>query len=62
MSPRYEGKPSAEFSRPAASHQRHHDLGDPVSLRESLLPEEVLRLPAGLAWVDGLLDDPVFRR
>ena len=35
-------------------------LGDPVSLWESLLPEEVLRLPAELARVDGLLDDPVF--
>jgi IS5 family transposase len=29
-------------------------------LWESLLPEEVLRLPAELARVDGLLDDPVF--
>ncbi len=35
-------------------------LGDPVSLWESLLPQEVLRLPAELARVDGLLDDPVF--
>lgn len=35
-------------------------LGDPVSLWESLLPEEVLRLPAELAGVDALLDDPVF--
>jgi IS5 family transposase len=35
-------------------------LGDPVSLWESLLPAEVLRLPAELARVDGLLDDPVF--
>jgi len=35
-------------------------LGDPVSLWESLLPEEVLRLPAELARVDGLLDDPAF--
>ena len=35
-------------------------LGDPVSLWESLLPEEVLRLPAELARVDALLDDPVF--
>jgi IS5 family transposase len=31
-----------------------------VSLWESLLPEEVLRLPEQLARVDGLLDDPVF--
>jgi transposase, IS5 family len=35
-------------------------VGDPVSLWESLLPEEVLRLPAELARVDALLDDPVF--
>ena len=35
-------------------------LGDPVSLWESLLPAEVLRLPEELARVDALLDDPVF--
>jgi transposase, IS5 family len=35
-------------------------IGDPVSLWESLLPAEVLRLPAELARVDALLDDPVF--
>ncbi len=35
-------------------------LGDPVSLWESLLPEEVLRLPEELARVDALLDDPAF--
>jgi IS5 family transposase len=35
-------------------------IGDPVSLWESLLPEEVLRLPAELARVDALLGDPVF--
>jgi transposase, IS5 family len=35
-------------------------VGDQPSLRESLLPEEVLRLPAELARVDGLLDDPAF--
>jgi IS5 family transposase len=35
-------------------------IGDPVSLWESLLPEEVLRLPEELARVDALLDDPVF--
>jgi IS5 family transposase len=35
-------------------------VGDQPSLWESLLPEEVLRLPAELARVDGLLDDPVF--
>jgi len=35
-------------------------VGDPVSLWESLLPEEVLRLPAELARVDALLDDPAF--
>src|SRR5213083_1924418 len=35
-------------------------VGDQVSLWESLLPEEVLRLPGELARVDALLDDPVF--
>jgi IS5 family transposase len=35
-------------------------IGDQVSLWESLLPEEVLRLPAELARVDALLDDPAF--
>jgi IS5 family transposase len=35
-------------------------LGDPVSVWESRLPEEVLRLPVGLARVDALLDDPAF--
>ncbi len=35
-------------------------IGDPVSLWESRLPAEVLRLPAGLARVDALLDDPAF--
>ena len=35
-------------------------VGDQCSLWESLLPEEVLRLPAELARVDGLLDDPAF--
>jgi len=35
-------------------------IGDQVSLWESLLPEEVLRLPEELARVDGLLDDSVF--
>jgi transposase, IS5 family len=35
-------------------------FGDPVSLWESLLREEVLRLPAELARVDALLDDPAF--
>jgi transposase, IS5 family len=35
-------------------------VGDQVSLWESLLPEEVLRLPAELARVDALLDDAVF--
>jgi transposase, IS5 family len=35
-------------------------IGDPVSLWESMLPEEVLRLPVELARVDVLLDDPVF--
>jgi transposase, IS5 family len=35
-------------------------IGDPVSLWESLLPEEVRRLPEELARVDALLDDPVF--
>jgi IS5 family transposase len=31
-----------------------------VSLWEAVLPPEVLRLPDGLAQIDGLLDDPVF--
>jgi IS5 family transposase len=35
-------------------------VGDPVSLWESRLPAEVLRLPAELARVDALLDDPAF--
>jgi hypothetical protein len=35
-------------------------VGDQVSLWELLLPQEVLRLPAELARVDVLLDDPVF--
>ena len=35
-------------------------IGDPVSLWESLLPEEVRRLPGELARVDALLDDPAF--
>jgi IS5 family transposase len=35
-------------------------IGDPVSLWESRLPPEVLRLPEELARVDALLDDPAF--
>src|SRR6202453_3590605 len=35
-------------------------VGDQPSLRESRLPAEVLRLPAELARVDALLNDPVF--
>jgi transposase, IS5 family len=35
-------------------------VGDQPSLWESLLPEEVLRLPAELARVDALLDDPAY--
>jgi transposase, IS5 family len=35
-------------------------IGDGPSEWESRLPAEVLRLPAELARVDGLLDDPVF--
>ena len=35
-------------------------LGDQPSLWETLLPAEVLRLPAELARVDALLDDPAF--
>jgi hypothetical protein len=35
-------------------------VGDQPSLWESLLPEEVLRLPTELARVDALLDDPAF--
>ncbi len=35
-------------------------IGDQPSLWESLLPQEVLRLPEELARVDALLDDPAF--
>jgi IS5 family transposase len=35
-------------------------VGDQVSLWESVLPVELLVLPAELARVDGLLDDPAF--
>lgn len=35
-------------------------VGDQCSLWESILPEEVRRLPEELARVDALLDDPVF--
>jgi hypothetical protein len=35
-------------------------VGDQPSLWESLLPAEVLRLPAELARVDALPDDPAF--
>ncbi len=35
-------------------------VGDQVSLFESVLPEELLRLPAELARVDALLDDRAF--
>jgi IS5 family transposase len=35
-------------------------VGDQPALWESLLPAEVLRLPAELARVDALLDDPAF--
>ena len=35
-------------------------VGDQVSLFESVLPEELLRLPEELARVDALLDDPAF--
>ncbi len=35
-------------------------IGDQPSLWESLLPEEVLRLPGELSRVDVLLDDPAF--
>ena len=35
-------------------------IGDPVSLWESRLPAEMLRLPAELTRVDALLDDPAF--
>jgi IS5 family transposase len=35
-------------------------IGDRLSLWESQLPPEVLRLPGELARVDALLDDPVF--
>src|SRR6516165_6658896 len=35
-------------------------VGDQCSLWESVLPEEVLRLPDELARVDAMLDDPAF--
>jgi IS5 family transposase len=35
-------------------------ISGPVPAWESLLPPELLRLPAELARVDALLDDPVF--
>ena len=35
-------------------------VGDQPSLWEAILPEELRRLPAELARVDALLDDPVF--
>jgi hypothetical protein len=35
-------------------------VGDHASWWESLLPEELLVLPAELVWVDVLLDDAVF--
>ncbi len=35
-------------------------VSDQCSLWESVLPEELQRLPEELARVDGLLDDPVF--
>ena len=35
-------------------------VGDQVSLWEAVLPPELLELPAELARVDALLDDPVF--
>lgn len=35
-------------------------VGDQPSLFESVLPEQLLRLPVELARVDALLDDPVF--
>ena len=37
-----------------------HTVGDQCSLWESVLPEELLRLPEELARVDALLDDPAF--
>jgi IS5 family transposase len=35
-------------------------VGDQPSLWEAVLPDELRRLPAELARVDALLDDPVF--
>ncbi|EUA11139.1 hypothetical protein I546_3250 [Mycobacterium kansasii 732] len=35
-------------------------VGDQCSLWESMLPEELLRLPEELARVDALLDDAAF--
>ena len=35
-------------------------VGDQPTLWEAILPDELRRLPAELARVDGLLDDPVF--
>jgi IS5 family transposase len=37
-------------------------VNDQPTLWESILPAECLRLPAELAQVDALLDDPVFSR
>ena len=35
-------------------------VGDQASLFESVLPEQLLRLPEQWARVDAMLDDPVF--
>jgi transposase, IS5 family len=35
-------------------------VGDQVSLFESVLPPELMRLPVELERVDALLDDPAF--
>jgi transposase, IS5 family len=35
-------------------------IGDQVSLREWMPPQEVLRMPEKLTRLDAMLDDPVF--
>ncbi len=42
------------------SRLRFRTVGDQPTLWESILPDELRRLPVELARVDALLDDPVF--